>query len=152
VARIDAETDLMNAQPALHPTDQTLHAYGLGKLDDASAEAVNAHLEGCPECRQRVAALSPDSFLGRLRDAKAEPESFRPVVSSTEGPAAPPPASTLPPELADLPNYEILRELGQGGMGTVFLARNTLMGRMEVLKVVRRRPGQPPRHHRTLPR
>ena len=31
-----------------HPTDQTLHAYGLGKLDDASAESVNKHLESCP--------------------------------------------------------------------------------------------------------
>ena len=135
----------MNAQPELHPTDQTLHAYGLGQLDDASAEAVNAHLEGCPDCRQRVAALTSDTFLGRLRDAQARPESFRPAVSSTDGlsmlatgpaPAAPPPAGTLPPGLADLPNYEILRELGQGGMGTVFLARNTLMGRTEVLKVV----------------
>ena len=111
----------MNAQPALHPTDQTLHAYGLGKLDDASAEAVNAHLEGCPDCRQRVAALTSDTFLGRLRDTQARPESFRPAVSSTDGlsmlatgpaPAAPPPAGTLPPGLADLPNYEILRELG----------------------------------------
>ncbi len=75
----------MDAQPALHPTDQTLHAYGLGKLDEASAESVNAHLEGCPDCRQRVAALSADSFLGRLRNAKAEPEAFRPAVSSTDG-------------------------------------------------------------------
>jgi hypothetical protein len=39
-------TDPVNAQPALHPTDQTLHPYGLAKLDDASAESVNAHLEG----------------------------------------------------------------------------------------------------------
>jgi serine/threonine protein kinase len=135
----------MAAQPALHPTDQTLQSYGLGKLDDAAAESVHQHLAGCPDCRRRVAEITSDSFLGRLRDANAPPESFRPAVSSTVGlslldagvaPAALPPASSLPPGLADLPDYEILRELGQGGMGVVYLAQNTLMGRTEVLKVV----------------
>ena len=135
----------MAAQPALHPTDRTLHAYGLGKLDDASAESVNQHLESCADCRRRAAEMSSDSFLARLRDAKARPGSFQPAVSSTDGlslldaaaaASAPPPASTLPPGLADHPDYEVLRELGQGGMGVVYLAQNTLMGRLEVLKVV----------------
>jgi serine/threonine protein kinase len=43
---------------------------------------------------------------------------------------------TLPPELADHPDYEVVRELGRGGMGVVYLVRNKLMGRLEVLKVV----------------
>ena len=45
-------------------------------------------------------------------------------------------AGTLPPDLADHPDYEIVRELGRGGMGVVYLAHNRLMGRDEVLKVV----------------
>jgi serine/threonine protein kinase/WD40 repeat protein len=135
----------MHSQPALHPTDQTLHDYALGRLDDTAAESVGTHLEGCTDCRRRVAEVSSDSFLGRLRDAKVQPPSQGPAVSSTDGLSmldaraavpVPPPASTLPPELAALPDYEILRELGQGGMGVVFLAQNTLMGRTEVLKVV----------------
>ena len=135
----------MNAQPSLHPTDRTLSAYGLGQLDDAAAGLVHTHLEGCPDCRRRVAEVTSDSFLGRLRDARGRTDSLRPSVSATEGlplldagaaVAMPPPADTLPPGLADHPDYEIIRELGRGGMGVVYLAQNTLMGRMEVLKVV----------------
>ena len=55
---------------AVHPTDQTLQAYGLGKLDDASAGSVSKHLEDCASCRHRVAELSSDNFLGRLQDAQ----------------------------------------------------------------------------------
>ena len=61
----------MDVPSALHPTDQTLSSYGLGKLDDGPAEAVNKHLEQCPDCRQRVAEMSADSFLDRVRDASS---------------------------------------------------------------------------------
>jgi serine/threonine protein kinase len=135
----------MNAHPAPHPTDPTLHSYGLGQLDDASAGLVNAHLEGCPDCRRRVAEFSSDSFLGRFRDAQARPESLAPVFSSVTGrsgqagerrPPVPSATGAPPPGLADHPDYEILRELGRSSTGVVYLAQNRLMGRQEVLKVV----------------
>ncbi|MGD0042691.1 MAG: bifunctional serine/threonine-protein kinase/formylglycine-generating enzyme family protein, partial [Isosphaeraceae bacterium] len=96
-------------------------------------------------CRRRVAEVTSDSFVGRLRDAQARPESVPPVGSSLEGwsklgeesrTPSPPPASTLPPGLAEHPDYQVLRELGRGGMGVVYLAENRMMGRKEVLKVV----------------
>jgi serine/threonine protein kinase len=47
--------------------------------------------------------------------------------------------------LADHPDYELIKELGQGGMGTVYLAKNRMMDRLEVLKVISKslldRPG-----------
>jgi serine/threonine protein kinase len=136
----------MNASQTIHPTDQTLHAYGAGKLENASAESVGTHLESCFDCRRRLALLSPDRFLARHRGAQGKPDSRGPIISSTDGLSmlaaeaagspAPPPASTLPPGLADHPNYVVTRELGRGGMGVVYLAQNTLLGRTEVLKVV----------------
>jgi len=144
----------MGATAAVHPTDQMLRSFGLGGLDDASAESVNKHLEGCAACQRRVAEMSSDRFLVRLRDAHGQPSSTGPFdaslagLSMLEGGAnvkAPPPASTLPPGLANHPDYEVIRELGHGGVGTVYLALNRLMDRHEVLKVVSRhmmnRPG-----------
>ena len=69
----------MDAAESLHPTDQTLRSYGLGKLDDRSAEAVNEHLMECSDCRKRVAEMSADSFLQRVRDAQ------KPSGKSTSG-------------------------------------------------------------------
>ena len=132
----------MDATAPPHPADRTLRAYGLGKLDDPSDEAVNRHLDACPDCCRRVAGLSPDSFLARLRETGVTPDpsaAGRSRAAATEvdperadGPSAGP----IPPELADHPNYSIRRELGRGGMGVVYLANNRLMGRDEVLKVV----------------
>ena len=56
--------------------------------------------------------------------------------------------------LADNADYEVKRELGRGGMGVVYLAHNTLMGRDEVLKVMGRnimeRPGVLERFQREI--
>ncbi len=133
----------MNAPPSIHPTDQTLSSYGLGKLDDRSAEAVNEHLEQCPDCRKRVAEMPADSFLERVREAKRAGHSrsggLEPDSSQSQrgtGTLGASPAHTLPPGLAEHPDYKVLRELGRGGMGVAYLAQNELMGRKEVLKVV----------------
>jgi anti-sigma factor ChrR (cupin superfamily) len=105
-----------------------LQAYGLGKLDDVSSESVSKHLESCPECQRRVAEMSSDSFLGRLRGAQAQTGSPvpAPVVSSIDGMSmvdasvsktSRPPSNILPPGLAEHSDYEVIRELGQGEWG-----------------------------------
>ncbi|MDG3005123.1 family 16 glycoside hydrolase [Paludisphaera mucosa] len=128
-----------------HPNDRDLRSYGLGRLAEARAEAVGSHLEVCPPCRRRAAEVSSDSFLGRLRDAQggrilASPGGREEAATWTHGASAPAPrppqADSIPPGLADHPDYAIRRELGRGGMGVVYLAYNRMMGRDEVLKVI----------------
>lgn len=43
---------------------------------------------------------------------------------------------SIPSLLVDHPDYEVISELGRGGMAVVYLARNRLMDRLEVLKIV----------------
>ena len=152
----------MDVKPTTHPANETLVSYGLGKLDDTLAESVSQHLEQCDPCRRRVAELSSDSFVARLQNAKPrqepKPAATQRVRTKTLVESEPPPLSPAPeiqppaktrssatppssssnvlPELVDHPQYEVIRELGRGGMGVVYLARNKLMDRLEVLKVL----------------
>src|SRR5450755_1519053 len=100
--------DAMDAPPK-HPTDQSLSAFGLGKLDDNAAEAVQSHIEQCDDCRKRVGTMSADSFLVRIREAQAGQSQFGQSLNagslSFKPSPAPPPANTLPPGLADNPDY-----------------------------------------------
>ena len=54
-----------------HPSAQALAAFALGKLPEAGMTAVAQHLEACSACRQVIDQLPPDSFMGKLRAARA---------------------------------------------------------------------------------
>ena len=105
-----------------HLDHPALAAYVAGELSAASVLQINAHLEGCDECRRRV-----DAGL---------------ITSAVPGPRVP--ALTGIRAGTRLGRYEILARIGGGGMGEVFRARDERIGRDVAVKVISGATAQAP--------
>jgi serine/threonine protein kinase len=79
-----------------------------------------------------------------------DPESSLRTVGASESPTGPAPAAGEPCRFRQsfLPRYEVLDQLGTGGMGAVYRARDTLLGREVAIKVVHPEKMSPELHSR----
>ena len=117
-----------------------------GTLEPSVDAKVAAFLELRPELLQKITSKSGHGFLKRLREvqqrsaaeaqARVQAEVVSPVSISKPSTSS---DSSVPSQLANYPGYKITKELGRGGMGVVYLAKNVQMDRLEVLKVLNER-------------
>ncbi|WP_437940873.1 nSTAND1 domain-containing NTPase [Sorangium sp. So ce341] len=93
--------------------------------------------------RSGVAQPDPqDNPAPRAPDAPPEPASAPVTTAAAADPAGAPQASSTIAAGSVIRHYELIRALGSGGMGTVFLARDTRLGRLVAIKVLLKHSGE----------
>src|SRR5262245_51578190 len=118
-------------------TDENLRAFLLGRLPDSLSETISRHLESCPSCEKAAQRLDDltDPLLRSLHRAFSA-DTPLPRAEAATLPAEPERLAGSAPISRCVAGYELLEELGRGGMGVVFRARQTSVNRVVALKMI----------------
>ncbi len=127
-----------SGRPSDCPGRAELAEFVTGNLPRRAFERIARHVQGCGACETALGALEDptDSFLCDLRRAALEaapaeeavPRALLAAARSSPGPTSGP---------RRLGRFELLEELGLGSFGHVFRARDTELGRVVAIKLLR---------------
>ncbi|MGB7323999.1 MAG: protein kinase [Rubripirellula sp.] len=129
------------------PPIEHLKELTLGRLAAEDSDAVLDHLRDCQACQAELETIgdNDDSLIHAIRSADddsnlaSEPQFQQALVAALGalgGRDPSPTFSDVPIFPVSIGEYEIVRPLGRGGMGNVFLARQTKLGRLVAIKVL----------------
>lgn len=109
-----------------HPSKQQLSSYLKGAGSKEFRQAVDRHLQRCTICSKLESELRGPVHVESHVDGASN-------VTTRHASSTPTP---IPTQLQNHKLYEVIRLIGAGGMGRVYLVRNRLTGRQEVIKVI----------------
>ncbi len=141
------------------PAEQELLLFARGELSGANVETLSAHLSTCEKCESALANLDERNASGAManslrytleRDVAPEEEDLRTLeawaravlIDLPQGPTAQgrlksePTKSEEAKPLPKLAQYQLLYEIGRGGMGVVYAATHTRLHRPVAVKII----------------